>query len=135
MGMIEGTPLNQRIMYLIILITIHHLILYTVIYLSLDSIWIILKNTFFTSFLPFIMVYISPDYSKKQMSRKFLLPSITVFTAVLFIGRLISLQLINSSYKLLSDDNAVIENEIFPERDISMTEIKNYWSLISQLMT
>ena len=50
------------------------------------------------------------------MSRKFLLPSITVFTAVLFIGRLISLQLINSSYKLLSDDNAVIENEIFPER-------------------
>ena len=50
------------------------------------------------------------------MSRKFLLPSITVFTAALFIGRLISLQLINSSYKLLSDDNAVIENEIFPER-------------------
>ena len=59
MGMIEGTPLNQRIIYLLILITIHHLILYTVIYLSIDSILIILKNTFFTSFFTFIMVYIS----------------------------------------------------------------------------
>ena len=59
MGMIEGTPLNQRIIYLLILITIHHLILYTVIYLSLGSILIILKNTFFTSFFTFTMVYIS----------------------------------------------------------------------------
>jgi len=48
--------------------------------------------------------------------RKLFLPAITLLTALLFIGRLISLQLINSSYKSLSDNNAVIESEIFPER-------------------
>ena len=50
------------------------------------------------------------------MIRKFFFPTITLVTALIFIVRLISLQLINSSYKSLSDDNAVIENEVFPER-------------------
>ena len=50
------------------------------------------------------------------MIRKFFFPTITLITALIFIVRLISLQLINSSYKSLSDDNAVIENEVFPER-------------------
>ena len=50
------------------------------------------------------------------MIRKLFLPVITLLTALMFIGRLISLQLVNSSYKSLSDNNAVIESEIFPER-------------------
>ena len=50
------------------------------------------------------------------MIRRFFLPFVTLLTAVIFIGRLVSLQLLNSSYKLLSDSNAVIENSIFPER-------------------
>ena len=50
------------------------------------------------------------------MIRKLFLPVITLLTALLFVSRLISLQLINSSYKSLSDNNAVIESEIFPER-------------------
>ena len=50
------------------------------------------------------------------MNRKLLLPAITVLTSLLFVSRLISLQLINSSYKSLSDNNAVIESELFPER-------------------
>ena len=50
------------------------------------------------------------------MIRRFFLPAVTLLTAVIFIGRLISLQLLNSSYKLLSDGNAVIENSIYPER-------------------
>ena len=50
------------------------------------------------------------------MIRLFFLPAVTLLTAVVFIGRLISLQLLNSSYKLLSDGNAVIENFIYPER-------------------
>ena len=50
------------------------------------------------------------------MIRKFFFPTITLITALIFIVRLVSLQLINSSYKSLSDDNAVIENEVFPER-------------------
>ena len=50
------------------------------------------------------------------MIRRFFLPAVTLLTAVVFIGRLISLQLLNSSYKLLSDGNAVIENSIYPER-------------------
>ena len=50
------------------------------------------------------------------MIRRFFLPAITLLSAFVFIGRLISLQLLNSSYKLLSDGNAVIENSIYPER-------------------
>jgi penicillin-binding protein 2 len=50
------------------------------------------------------------------MIRKFFFPTITLITALIFIVRLVSLQLINSSYKSLSDDNAVLENEVFPER-------------------
>ncbi|MBT3445081.1 MAG: penicillin-binding protein 2 [Flavobacteriaceae bacterium] len=48
--------------------------------------------------------------------RRFFLPFVTLLTAIVFVGRLISLQLLNSSYKLLSDGNAVIENSIYPER-------------------
>lgn len=50
------------------------------------------------------------------MIRRFFLPFVTLLTAIVFVGRLISLQLLNSSYKLLSDGNAVIENSIYPER-------------------
>tara|TARA_B100000963_G_scaffold333702_1_gene326255 strand:- start:18642 stop:20504 length:1863 start_codon:yes stop_codon:yes gene_type:complete len=50
------------------------------------------------------------------MIRRFFLPVVTVFTSIVFVGKLISLQLLNSSYKLLSDGNAVIENSIYPER-------------------
>ena len=50
------------------------------------------------------------------MIKKLFLPAMTLLTALLFVGRLISLQLLNSSYKLLSDGNAVIEKEIYPER-------------------
>mgnify|MGYP001321270460 FL=1 len=50
------------------------------------------------------------------MIRRFFLPAITLLTAFIFIGRLVSLQLLNSSYKLLSDGNAVIETSIYPER-------------------
>ena len=66
MGMIEGTQLNQRIIYLLFMIGIHHLLLYIIIYLSLDSILIILKNTLFTSFFTFVMVYISLGLFKRQ---------------------------------------------------------------------
>lgn len=50
------------------------------------------------------------------MIRRFFLPFVTLLTAIVFVGRLISLQLLNPSYKLLSDGNAVIENSIYPER-------------------
>ena len=50
------------------------------------------------------------------MIRRFFLPVVTVITSIVFLGKLISLQLLNSSYKLLSDSNAVIENSIYPER-------------------
>ena len=50
------------------------------------------------------------------MIRRFFLPFVTLLTAIVFVGRLVSLQLLNSSYKLLSDGNAVIENSIYPER-------------------
>lgn len=50
------------------------------------------------------------------MIRRFFLPIATLLTSLIFIGRLVSLQLLNNSYKLLSDGNAVIENAVYPER-------------------
>ena len=50
------------------------------------------------------------------MIRRFFLPAVTLLTAIIFVGRLISIQLLNTSYKLLSDGNAVIEHSIYPER-------------------
>ena len=50
------------------------------------------------------------------MIRRIFLPAVTVLSAIVFIGKLISLQILNSSYKILSDGNAVIENSLFPER-------------------
>ena len=50
------------------------------------------------------------------MIRRIFLPTVTVLSAIVFIGKLISLQILNSSYKILSDGNAVIENSLFPER-------------------
>ena len=50
------------------------------------------------------------------MIRKFFLIGVTLITSLVFVFKLVSLQLINSSYKLLSDNNAVVEKLIFPER-------------------
>ena len=66
MGMIEGTQQNQRIFYILMMIIIHHLLLYIIAYFNFDSILIILKNTLFTSFFTFIMVYISLGLFKVQ---------------------------------------------------------------------
>tara|TARA_Y100000768_G_scaffold49799_1_gene32453 strand:- start:240 stop:572 length:333 start_codon:yes stop_codon:yes gene_type:complete len=68
MGMIEGTPQNQRFLYILIMIIIHHLLLYIIIYFSFDSVFIILKNTLFTSFFTFIIVYISLGLFKKGLN-------------------------------------------------------------------
>tara|TARA_X000000950_G_scaffold171465_1_gene208961 strand:+ start:125 stop:634 length:510 start_codon:yes stop_codon:yes gene_type:complete len=65
MGMIEGATQNQRFLYILMIILIHHLLLYIIIYFSFDSVLIILKNTLFTSFFTFIMVYISLGLFKK----------------------------------------------------------------------
>ena len=50
------------------------------------------------------------------MIRKYFLIGVTLVTSLIFVFKLVSLQLINSSYKLLSDNNAVVEKLIFPER-------------------
>ena len=59
MGMIKGSLLSQRVLYFILMVFIHHLILYIIVYFSFDNIITILKNSLFTSFFTFIMVFIS----------------------------------------------------------------------------
>ena len=59
MGMIKGSLLRQRLLYLMLMVVIHHLVLYSIVYFSFDNTIIILKNTLFTSFFTFIMVFIS----------------------------------------------------------------------------
>lgn len=59
MGMIKGSLLRQRLLYFMLMVVIHHLVLYSIVYFSFDNTIIILKNTLFTSFFTFIMVFIS----------------------------------------------------------------------------
>lgn len=59
MGMIKGSLLRQRLLYFMLMVVIHHLVLYSIVYFSFDNIIIILKNTLFTSFFTFIMVFVS----------------------------------------------------------------------------
>ena len=66
MGMIKGSPLSQRLLYLLLMIFIHHMVLYSVIYFSFDNIVVIIKNTLFTSFFTFILVYISLGLFKEK---------------------------------------------------------------------
>ena len=66
MGMIKGSPLSQRLIYLLLMILVHHLVLYSIIYFSLDNTLTILKNTLFTSFFTFILVYTSLGLFKEK---------------------------------------------------------------------
>ena len=59
MGMIKGSLLRQRLLYFMLMVVIHHLVLYSIVYFSFDNTILILKNTLFTSFFTFIMVFIS----------------------------------------------------------------------------
>ena len=59
MGMIKGSLLRQRLLYFMLMVVIHHLILYSIVYFSFDNTITILKNTLFTSFFTFIVVFIS----------------------------------------------------------------------------
>lgn len=66
MGMIKGSLLNQRLLYLSLMVVIHHLVLYSVVYFSFENIITILKNTLFTSFFTFILAYISLGLFKEK---------------------------------------------------------------------
>lgn len=59
LGMIKGSPASQRLFYLILMVLVHHLVLYSVVYFSFDNAQVILKNTIITSFFTFIMVYLT----------------------------------------------------------------------------
>ena len=47
MGMIKGSLLRQRLLYFMLMVVIHHLVLYSIVYFSFDNTIIILKNTLF----------------------------------------------------------------------------------------
>ena len=66
MGMIKGSPLSQRLLYLLLTIFIHHMVLYSIIYFSYSNIIAIIKNTLFTSLFTFILVYISLGLFKEK---------------------------------------------------------------------
>ena len=66
MGMIKGSLLTQRLFYLSLIIFVHHLVLFTIIYFSFENILSILKNTLFTSFFTFILVYICLGLYKEK---------------------------------------------------------------------
>jgi rod shape-determining protein MreD len=66
MGMIKGSLLNQRLLYLSLMVVIHHLVLYSVVYFSFENIITILKNTLFTSFFTFILVFVSLGLFKEK---------------------------------------------------------------------
>ena len=50
------------------------------------------------------------------MMKSYFLQIFTFIVAIAFTVRLVELQLINSNYKSLSENNAVLENPVFPDR-------------------
>ena len=52
------------------------------------------------------------------MIRIYFLPFIAILVSIIFILRLVNLQIIDSSYKFLSDNNAVFKQTLFPERGL-----------------
>ena len=48
--------------------------------------------------------------------RKFLLTGLTLVVGVVFIVRLLQLQVLNTSYQKLSDNNAILAISEYPER-------------------
>ena len=50
------------------------------------------------------------------MMKRYYLQTLTLLVASIFILRLLLLQIFNSEYKSLSEDNAVLESPIYPER-------------------
>ena len=50
------------------------------------------------------------------MIRRYYVQIITILIAVIFIIRLVSLQILNSEYKYMSENNAVLESPVYPER-------------------
>lgn len=66
MGMVKGSPLSQRLIYISTIILVHHLLLYSVIYFSIDNTLTIIKNTLFTSFFTFVLIYTSLGLFKEK---------------------------------------------------------------------
>lgn len=50
------------------------------------------------------------------MNRSFFLPVLTLFIAFVFVVKLLQLQLVNTVYSSLSQNNAVMERDVYPER-------------------
>ena len=73
--------------------------------------------------------------------RKLLLPSLIIIAASLLLIRIFYLQVVDDTFKLKSENNAIkIKYDypkkylIFPKEVISMTEMVNYWLLIKHPM-
>lgn len=66
LGMVQVSLPSQRLLYLTLVIFVHHLVLFSVIYFSFDNIITIIKNTLFTSFFTFILIYISLGLFKEK---------------------------------------------------------------------
>ena len=66
MGMVKGSPLSKRLIYISTIILVHHLLLYSVIYFSIDNTLTIIKNTLFTSFFTFVLIYTSLGLFKEK---------------------------------------------------------------------
>ncbi|MGA0373933.1 MAG: rod shape-determining protein MreD [Flavobacteriaceae bacterium] len=66
MGMVKGSPLSQRLIYISTIILVHHLLLYSVIYFRIDNTLTIIKNTLFTSFFTFVLIYTSLGLFKEK---------------------------------------------------------------------
>ena len=48
--------------------------------------------------------------------KRFYIQTITILIAIIFILRLVFLQILDSEYKSLSENNAVLESPVYPER-------------------
>lgn len=65
-GFFGNVRLGYKLLYLGLMVFIHHLLLYSIVYFNMDSFFVIVLNTFYTSLFSFILLYIIISfYSKK----------------------------------------------------------------------
>ena len=65
-GILGNVRLGYKLLYLGLMVFIHHLLLYSIVYFSMNSFLVIILNTSYTSLFSFILLYIIISfYSKK----------------------------------------------------------------------
>ena len=87
-----------------------------VAYFSLAHFSIIFKQTLTNTLFTFILISATINLLQPKMIRIYLLRGVTILMSSIFIYKLLDLQVINTNYETLSENNVLLEIAEYPER-------------------